>query len=169
MPEPFAWNHCPICGQLLIVAHDGQSEVPHCPPCRRFYYRNPVPAACAFLRRGSDELLFTRRAVDPAKGEWSLPGGFMEIGETPEETVLREIQEETGLEARNPKLLGIRSKPSPVSGSIMVVGFVIEDWEGEPRPDTDALELGFFSRSARPRLAFSVHRELLALYDARYP
>jgi len=168
-PEPFAWNHCPICGRPLVAAHDGQSEVPHCPPCRRFYYRNPVPAACGFVRRGRDELLFARRAVEPAKGEWSLPGGFMELGETPQETILRELLEETGLRGQNPKLLGISTKASPVSGSIMVVGFVIEEWDGELRPDTDVMELEFFQKNSRPRLPFSVHRELLALYDGEYP
>lgn len=148
------------------MAHDGQSNQPHCPPCRRFYYRNPVPATCCFVRGAGDQLLFARRSVEPAKGEWTLPGGYMELNETPEQTVLRELLEETGLRGTNPQYLGISSKPSPASGSIMVIGYVINEWEGEMRPDTDAMELQFFSKAERPRLPFSVHRELLAMYDA---
>ena len=168
LPEPFAWNHCPICGRALVMAYDGQSEQPHCPPCRRFYYRNPVPAACAFVRGPGDQLLFTRRAVEPARGRWSLPGGFMELGETPDQTVIRELQEETGLRGANPRFLGVSTKSSPVSGSIMVIGYVIDEWEGELCAATDAMEAQFFARSGRPELAFLVHRELLALYDVMH-
>lgn len=169
VPEPMAWNYCPICGSKLVVAFDGQSDRPHCPPCRRFYYRNPVPAACCFVRGAGGALLFARRAVEPALGEWSLPGGFMELDETPEETILRELLEETNLRGRNPKYLGISAKPSPVSGTVMVIAYVIDEYEGEMRPDTDASELEFFTPARRPRLAFAVHRELLALYDTVYP
>jgi ADP-ribose pyrophosphatase YjhB (NUDIX family) len=165
-PKPFAWNFCPTCGLALADAHDGQSIRPHCPECSRFFYRNPVPAACCFVRRGEDEILFARRAVHPAFGEWTLPGGFVELNETTEEAVLRELLEETGLTGHNPRLLGISTKQSPVSGAIMVIGYIIEHWEGTPVPDSDASELRFFKRHERPPLPFSVHRELLALYDA---
>lgn len=166
-PEPFVWNHCGTCGRALVIAHDGQSNQPHCPDCRRFYYRNPVPAACCFVSRGDGELLFARRAVEPCRGGWSLPGGFIELGETPEEAALRELREETNLRATRARLLGVSTRQSPISGAIMVLGYVVEDWEGEDemRPDSDALALGFFARGARPELSFSVHRELLALYD----
>ncbi|MFP4502127.1 MAG: NUDIX hydrolase [Candidatus Hydrogenedentota bacterium] len=164
-PERFAWNFCPICGMALVVTHDGQDDRPHCAACRRFYYRNPVPAACCFVRRGAGELLFARRAVHPAKGEWTLPGGFIELDETSEEAVLRELHEETGLTGYRPRLLGISTKQSPVSGAIMVIGYIIDTWEGELVPDTDASELRFFAKHERPPLPFSVHRELMAMYD----
>ncbi|MCF6285611.1 MAG: NUDIX domain-containing protein [Candidatus Hydrogenedentes bacterium] len=168
-PEPFAWNYCGTCGAPLVMTHDGQSVQPHCAPCRRFFYRNPVPAACCFVRRGKDELLFTQRAVEPCKGEWTLPGGFIELGETAEEAVLRELLEETNLRASTVELLGVSTKQSPNVGAVMVLGFVVIDWSGEEamRPDTDAMALRFFPRHARPTVPFSVHRELLALYDAR--
>ena len=166
-PEPFHWNHCGTCGRPLVVAYDGQSEKPHCPACRRFYYRNPVPAACCFVPRGDGELLFVQRAVEPCKGGWSLPGGFIELDETPEAAALRELREETNLIARRARLLGVSSRQSPVSGAILVLGYVVDEWDGEAdmRPDSDALSLAFFPRDARPELAFHVHRELLSLYD----
>jgi len=170
IPEPFAWNFCGICGDALIIAHDGQSEKPHCPKCRRFYYRNPVPAACCFVRRGEDELLFAQRAVHPCYGEWCLPGGFVEIDETTHEAALRELREETSLCASNAKLIGVSTKQSPISGSIMVLGYVIEEheWEGDLVPDTDAMDLRFYKRHERPPLPFSVHRELIEIYDSLY-
>lgn len=171
VPKPFAWNFCGTCGKTLESIHDGQSIQPHCTDCRRFYYRNPVPAACCFVARGHDELLFTQRAVEPCKGEWTLPGGFIELGETAEEAALRELREETNLRGSQVELLGVSTKQSPHAGAVMVLGFVVHQWEGEEamRPDTDALDLRFFSRHERPPMPFSVHRELLATYDARFP
>lgn len=166
-PAPFEWRYCGTCGRELIVIHDGQSHAPHCTVCRRFFYRNPVPATCCFVRRAPDELLFAQRAVHPAKGEWTLPGGFLELGETTEEGALRELREETNLRADRVRLIGVSTKQSPVSGAIMVLGYLIEDWQGEEdmRPDTDAMALRFFKKHERPQLPFPAHRELLELYD----
>jgi ADP-ribose pyrophosphatase YjhB (NUDIX family) len=170
-PKPFAWNFCPICGAELAVAHDGQSDRPHCPRCHRFYYRNPVPAAACFVRRPTGELLFAQRAVEPCKGEWTLPGGFVELGETTEEAALRELREETGLIARSARLIGVSTRQSPLSGAIMVLGYLIEEWDGEQdmRPDTDAMDLRFFHRHERPDPPFRVHRDLLQIYDTLFP
>lgn len=168
LPEPFHWNYCGTCGASLVITHDGQSDKPHCAKCRRFFYRNPIPAACCFVRRERDELLFAQRAVEPAKGHWCLPGGFVELGETTEEAALRELREETGLHAAHARLLGVSTKQSPVSGAVLVLGYLVDEWTGELQPDSDAMDLRFFRRHERPQIPFSVHRELLELYDAQH-
>ncbi len=162
----FAWNHCPICGGQTVQAHDGQSIRPHCPNCRRFYYSNPVPAACCFLTNPNGELLMVQRSIEPRKGMWTLPGGFVELGETTEEAALRELREETGLIGRKATLLGVSTRPSKMSGGVIVLGYRVDEWEGELKADTDACDLGFFHRERRPQIAFEVHQELIALYDA---
>lgn len=164
-PEPLVWNYCPICGRKLVSTHDGESERPHCSVCRRFYYRNPVPATCCFVRREDGALLLVQRGVEPCKGQWSLPGGFLELGESPEECILRELREETGLTAASVRLLGAKTKPSPINGAILVLGFLIEGWSGELRSGSDVMDARFFLHHERPNLVFTVHRELLALYD----
>ncbi len=163
--RPFAWNFCPTCGKPLALRHDGESERPHCAGCQRFFYSNPVPACCCFVTRGS-ELLLVQRAIEPCYGQWSLPGGFVEMGETTEEAAIRELLEETGLRAHGVRLLGVSTQPSPLSGSVVVLGYLIEEWGGEAAAMSDALDLGFFTKEARPPLAFKAHRELTALYDA---
>lgn len=171
MPEPYPWKFCPACGLGLILIHDGDQIRPHCNDCQRFYYHNPAPAACCFIARGKDELLFAQRAVEPCKGEWTLPGGFVELEETTEEAALRELLEETNLRGTKARLLGASTKQSPTHGGILVLGYIIDDWEGEEtmRPDSDALDLRFFSKAERPSVPFSAHRDLLALYDALQP
>lgn len=168
-PEPFAWNFCGTCGRGLETAHDGQDERPYCPGCRRFYYRNPVPATCCFVRNAAGDLLFVQRAVEPCKGEWTLPGGYIELGEASEESAARELLEETGLRAIEMHLIGVSIKQSPHSGAVMVLGYCVDVWEGEPRPDTDVADLQFFSREKRPSMPFSVHRDLLHQFDAQHP
>ena len=165
-PEPFVWRYCGTCGRKLEQCDDGERDRPYCADCRRFYYRNPLPAACCFVQREDGALLFAERGVEPCKGMWSLPGGFIEVGETTEEAALRELHEETGLRAQGLRLLGVSSKQGSVTEGIIVIGYIVEGWSGEPCADSDVASLRFFTKEERPRLAFSVHRHLLALFDA---
>lgn len=164
-PKPFEWNHCAICGAPLELCSDGEKPRPHCAACGRFYYRNPIPAVCAFITRG-DELLLVQRAVEPCRGMWSLPGGFVELGETTEDALVREMREETALEVRALRLIGVSTQHSLHYGGVMVLGYAVDDWAGEPHADSDALDIQFFARDKRPPLPFTAHRELLALFDA---
>ncbi len=160
----FEWNHCPICGDVLISADDGQSMRPHCPPCERFYYSNPAPAACCFLTNDAGELLLVQRSIEPRKGLWTLPGGFVEMGETTDQAALRELEEETALRGEGTSLLGV-STISSKHGGVIVIGYKVERWEGELDAKTDAMDAAFFSFENRPEIAFEVHQNLLRIYD----
>jgi 8-oxo-dGTP diphosphatase len=58
-----------------------------------------------------DRLLLIRRKNDPYQGCYAFPGGFMELGETTQETAMRELKEETGIDVQDPQLVGVYSKP----------------------------------------------------------
>lgn len=164
---PFAWNYCPVCGGALDYRDDGESPRPNCAVCQRFYYSNPVPAACCFVSDG-DKLLFVQRAVEPCKGLWTFPGGFVELGETTEEAALRELEEETHVRGYGVHLFGASTQQSRLSGAVIVMGYWVERWEGVAKPASDAMDAGFFGPADRPPLAFQAHTELLALYDALF-
>lgn len=164
---PLVWNFCPICSLKLVVAHDGQDVRPHCPECDKFYYYNPIPAACCFLTNENDELLMVQRSVEPRKGLWTLPGGFVESGETTEEAAIRELHEETGLIGSGVTLMGASSLSGKTTGGVVVLGYTVDAWEGEMEAKTDAMDLGFFSHENRPEVAFEVHMNLLEIYDAQ--
>jgi 8-oxo-dGTP diphosphatase len=71
----------------------------------REYPLYPIPSCHAAVRQG-DRFLLVQRARPPFKGYWSLPGGSVEVGETVEEALTREIREETGLTATIQQFLG---------------------------------------------------------------
>lgn len=160
----FEWRFCPICGKTLEQADDGESLRPHCAPCDRFYYSNPIPAACCFLENKEGALLFVQRSVEPKRGMWTLPGGFVEVGETSDEAALRELKEETGLDGNGLQLFGAASIPSQ-HGGVIVLGYRVQAWQGDMVAATDAMDLGFYTKADRPALAFEVHIDLVATYD----
>ena len=62
-----------------------------CPKCGKIYYENPIPVVAVIARDNQGRILLIKRKVEPCKGEWALPSGFMEIEETPVQAVLREL------------------------------------------------------------------------------
>lgn len=95
------FQYCPACGSAHWEVNNVKSK--RCGDCGFTYYANPSSATAAFIVRparsmnGEYELLVVRRAKEPAKGTLDLPGGFVDMDETGEEGMLREIREETGL------------------------------------------------------------------------
>lgn len=89
------FKHCPVCGSERFNINDGKSK--RCADCGYEYYLNPSSANAAFVVNDKHELLVERRGREPQKGMLDLPGGFADIGETAEQGVIREVEEETGL------------------------------------------------------------------------
>jgi NADH pyrophosphatase NudC (nudix superfamily) len=90
------FRYCPVCGSNRFEVNNFKSK--QCRDCGFTYYANPCSATAAFIVNGRDEMLVVRRAKEPAKGTLDLPGGFVDMGETVEEGMRREILEETGLQ-----------------------------------------------------------------------
>lgn len=89
------FSFCPKCGSSHFEEHNEKSKI--CSQCGFVYYFNPSSATVAFILNEKNELLVCRRAKDPQKGTLDLPGGFIDMNETAEEGVTREVLEETSL------------------------------------------------------------------------
>lgn len=90
------FKYCPKCGSPRFEEHNFKSK--KCADCGFVYYFNSSAATVAFILNSSNELLVCRRAKEPAKGTLDLSGGFIDMYETAEEGVAREVKEETGLD-----------------------------------------------------------------------
>lgn len=101
-----------------------------------------------------------RRGVEPGKGQWALPSGFVEIDETPEEACLRELKEETGLEGEILRLIGVYTQESRVYKKVLIIGYEVEA-QGALTPGSDSLCARFFPLAEIPEVAFSSHKEII--------
>lgn len=90
------FKYCPKCGSHHFVENNFKSK--RCEQCGFTYYFNPSSSTIAVIKNDKDELLVATRAHEPAKGTLDLPGGFVDMGETGEEGLIREVKEETDLE-----------------------------------------------------------------------
>ena len=97
------FKYCPKCGSDGFSVNNEKSK--RCSSCGFVYYFNPSAAVACFIRNEVGELLVVRRAKDPAKGTLDLPGGFVDLHESAEEAVRREVKEETGLDVKSSRYL----------------------------------------------------------------
>lgn len=101
MEHPLAqFLYCPECGSSHFEINNEKSK--KCADCGFVYYFNPSAATVALILNEKNELLVCKRAKEPAKGTLDLPGGFIDMNETGEEGVAREVLEETGLKVKKP-------------------------------------------------------------------
>jgi ADP-ribose pyrophosphatase YjhB (NUDIX family) len=157
MNEP---RYCSICGSPLDVALIENHRRSICKSCGHIHYLNPIPSVVALIEKDGAVLL-VQRAVEPRKGDWCLPGGFIETGETIAEAVVREVMEETGLECHPLEVLDVCSDLDGFYGDILVVCYRVQNLGGTLKAGDDAANLDFFTRDNIPRLAFRCHVRFL--------
>ncbi|MDU1905069.1 MAG: NUDIX domain-containing protein [Dysgonomonas sp.] len=97
------FKFCPICGSSQFIVNNFKSK--RCESCGFIYYFNPSSATVAVIINDKREILVATRANEPAKGTLDLPGGFIDLNESAEEAITREVKEETGLSIKELKYL----------------------------------------------------------------
>ena len=116
------------------------------------FHLTPISAAETAVFR-DDKLLLMKRHDN---GLWAVPGGAMNIGETPAETAVRELWEETQVKGKVTKLLGVfDSRYWGFGSKVQLLGYVFqaEILEGDPQPTAEATDVGFFNANELPPLA----------------
>lgn len=154
-------KYCPYCASGLLDKYvEGKTRL-FCPSCNKPIYENPLPATAAVVINDKNEVLLVKRKVEPQKGNWCLPGGFIELDETPESGCLRELQEETGLDAEIDRLIGVYPSKSPIHNWVLVIGFAVKNMKGTILPGDDCEDAVFFKLEPEPTLAFKSHQSIL--------
>ena len=152
-------DFCSACGGRL--EHGGRHPV--CSACGRTHHRDPkVGVGVVVVQDG--RLLLVRRGVEPGKGLWALPAGFVDAGEDPRLAAAREAYEETGLQVEVGAVVDVY--PSTVTGghrgASFFLAFEAQVVGGELAAADDALDAGFFGPDALPELAFESTRDAVA-------
>jgi ADP-ribose pyrophosphatase YjhB (NUDIX family) len=140
---------CPRCGNEATVKFPRSIRCEHC-GYGAFY--NPKPVACAITADENQEIILMRRGFEPNRGKWSMPGGFVDLGESVEDAAIRETREEIGVEIELHGLVGVYSRSTD---RIVVVVYAART-VGTPTRTEEALEVGSFRPTTIPwdELAF---------------
>jgi len=149
---------CSRCGapMTLAVPRDDHRERHVCTKCGFVHYLDPK-VACGTVAELDGRFALIQRNIEPRKGFWSFPCGFMEIDETAEQAALRETREETGLDVRLGPLLGTYSYTDTFyGGAIVVVVYSATVVGGTLKADDDCCDAKLITPAEIPwdRLAF---------------
>jgi 8-oxo-dGTP diphosphatase len=127
-----------------------------CPHCGRFSNRG-LSIDAVIIK--DDNILLIQRGVEPNKGFWGTPGGYVEWDESTEETVKREVKEETGLSVVGTKLVGVYSSPKRHPKQVVNILYIAEVEDGEPKASDDAQDIRWFSIHELPQQMALDHKQ----------
>ncbi len=151
---------CPECGTALREqAVDGTARAV-CPQCGYIHFRDPKLVAVTLITKG-DHVLLVQRDIEPARGLWSLPGGYVNWDEHPEAAAVRECAEEIRARVELRGLLGIVQVITPAKVGIVIMAYRGDIVDGEPQVGHEVQQVAYFPLHQLPPLAFESHRRLL--------
>lgn len=160
------FRYCPFCRADLQTRRIPEPDGPErrvCGACGFVDWNNSKPSASGIVEDHKGRVLLARRVIEPARGCWDVPGGFLEPGEHPEQGVVRELREETGLAVQVERLVGVYMDIYG-SGAVHTLNFyyLCRARGGTPLGADDVGEVAWFAAEDLPdNLAFQNTRDAL--------
>jgi ADP-ribose pyrophosphatase YjhB (NUDIX family) len=157
-------NYCSRCGALLRFGSI-EGEDRHrlaCDTCGFIAYVNPRLVVSTLPLLSDGRLVLLRRGIEPGRGWWAQPGGFLEIDETVTEGAIRETLEETGLVVRLGQIVGLYAR---LEAAVVVLAFEAEVIGGEMQATVESLEVEAFDPDAIPWSGLAFQTTYWALRD----
>ncbi len=141
-------NFCSSCGaKVTLRIPPGDTYPRHvCDACGTVHYRNPL-LVIGTIPEWEDKVLLCRRAIEPRLGLWTLPAGFMELGETTAQAALRETMEEAQARVELGELFSMLSVPNVDQVHLFYRARLLDT---DFSPGTESLEVALFSESEIP-------------------
>jgi 8-oxo-dGTP diphosphatase len=145
---------------------------------KRLYPDQPVVGVGAVIVHKA-KIVLIKRGNEPSRGKWTIPGGLVELAESPEQAVMREAKEETGLDVENPDLIDVVSnvdvdEKGKVKYHYVIIDYLVHVKGGTIKAGSDAAKLLWvpfdevegYDLTASFRLFFRHNRERLAKADS---
>ena len=160
-------KHCKNCGTAVVyrLPDDGDTKQRAvCPACHTIHYENPLNVVGTVAHFG-DRVLLCKRNIEPRWGKWTLPAGFMELGETTDEGAARETDEEAGAQFEMQGLFTVISVPRVGQVHLFYLARLLND---QFKPGHETIEARLFTEEEVPwdEIAFRTVRETLSRYFA---
>jgi ADP-ribose pyrophosphatase YjhB (NUDIX family) len=153
-------NYCPHCGEAISIRPEGEIPRPYCSNCKTYFYENPLPVVSC-IHCIDKSILLVKRGNKPYKGNWCLPTGFAETGESIEQAALRELQEESGIEGKIINLVDVDSVKSRHYGDLTFITYEVEKVGGTLFAGDDATEVRYFLIDKLPYLPFKSNEKAI--------
>ncbi len=158
-------KHCRNCGTAVVyrVPDDGDTrERAVCPACDTIHYENPLNVVGTVPYWG-EHVLLCKRNIEPRWGKWTLPGGFMELGETTQQGAARETDEEAGAKIEMEGLQAVLSVPRVSQVHLFYRARLLSD---HFHPGHETIEARLFLEQEIPwdEIAFKTVRETLKCF-----
>lgn len=164
MYEDVEFRFCPVCAGTLDTRTLKQGEPQRlvCSQCDFIFYMDPKVVACAIVEI-DDRIVLVKRDIEPQRGKWVLPGGYVDRGEEVGAAALRETSEECGLQTRIKRLHGVYSYPGRPA---VVVVYVLEHLSGDLVAGDESSQAALYLQEEVPweELAFQSTVDALADY-----
>jgi ADP-ribose pyrophosphatase YjhB (NUDIX family) len=170
------YAHCPVCGGRLSLPPQGGGRGPDdlrvCGSCGHEFWLNSKPCVSALILRAEgprQHILLTRRGIEPYRGCWDIPGGYLRNGEPPEAGLARELREELSAPLLHPRLAAIEideylreDVPREARFTFNVDYFCTLPADAQLKPADDVTDARWFDLSEVPSgLAFASNRRAL--------
>ena len=162
--KPF--QYCQYCGSKFTNEQFPQ----YCPNCQNTTYRNPIPVAVAIVPVENQGVLCIQREIEPHKGQWALPGGFVDYGESWQHAICREVKEETGINLQDLTKIKLQQANSTPDARLILLFAITEAISKQ--------ELSNFQQNEEVRalkaisqpidLAFPLHTSALKSYFSQF-
>jgi 8-oxo-dGTP diphosphatase len=123
-------------------------------------YRDRATTTDALIVK-DNKILLIKRDINPSKGSWALPGGYVSFFESTEQACKREVKEETGMSVKKLRLLGVYSDPKRDPRRTVTIAYIVTA-SGKAKAGDDAADARWFPLSKLPNLAFD-HAQIMGL------
>ncbi len=160
------FQYCPRCRTEMVdkAVYGRVRRVCPAKTCCFIQFIDPKVSAAVMVEKNK-EVLLIQRAMSPAKGSWCLPGGFMEIGETPQQSAIRECKEESGLDIEISRLIDVFYYED-FRGSGVLIMFKGQVIGGQLHAGDDAQQAQFFRSDNLPQnIQFASNIEALTRWQ----